>query len=120
MNIEKYIELAKQISTTVNRKRAHVSFIVKKNKIISIGTNAWKTHPKAVEYGYMLPYLHSELDAFRKLKHQEKNLTLINFRLTKTEVLGMSKPCIYCMPWCSTVFDKIIYSDENGKIRVLK
>jgi hypothetical protein len=114
--MEHWIELAKHIASTVDRDRAHISLIVRKNRLLAVGTNNWKTHPKTAEYGYMYPYLHSELDAFRKIKIPQDKLVLYNFRFSKTGRLGMSKPCKFCMPWCSHVFDRIIYSNEEGKI----
>jgi len=114
--MEHWIELAKHIASTVDRDRAHISLIVRKNRLLAVGTNNWKTHPKTAEYGYMYPYLHSELDAFRKIKTPHDKMVLYNFRFSKTGRLGMSKPCKFCMPWCSHVFDRIIYSNEEGKI----
>lgn len=117
MDITNWLNLAKIISSSVDRHRVHISLIVRKKKtLISIGTNTFKTHPRVMKYGYMLPYLHSELDAFRKIKTPSDKLTLLNFRFSRTGKLGMAKPCPYCMPWCSTVFDNIFYSDHTGKI----
>lgn len=115
MNLTKWEDLARHISTTVDRHRAHISLIVRKNQLVAIGTNTWKTHPMTVQYGYMTPYMHSELDAYRKIKVPMDRLELINFRFSKTGKLGMSRPCVYCMPWCSHIFDRIIYTNEKGK-----
>lgn len=113
---QSWLDLAKQISLTVQRDRVHVSLVIRKNKLIAVGTNNWKTHPKTVELGYMLPYLHSELDAFRKLDSNIDKLTLINYRFSKTGHIGMSKPCKFCMPWCVNIFDKIFYTNEVGEM----
>lgn len=117
--MESWLELARKISETVQRDRVHVSLIVRKNKLITIGTNNWKTHPKTVELGYMLPYLHSELDAFRKLNGNFDKLVLMNYRFSKTGHIGMSKPCKFCTPWCINLFDKIFYTNEIGEMVVL-
>jgi len=111
-----WLNLAKQISLTVQRDRVHVSLVVRKNKLIAVGTNNWKTHPKTVELGYMLPYLHSELDAFRKMNGNFDKLVLMNYRFSKTGHIGMSKPCKFCMPWCINLFDKIFYTNEVGEM----
>jgi len=111
---QSWFDLAKQISLTVQRDRVHVSLVIRKNKLISVGTNNWKTHPRTVELGYMLPYLHSELDAVRKINTSLDKLTLINYRFSKTGHIGMSRPCKYCMPWCVNMFDKIYYTNEEG------
>ena len=114
MLCQSWFELAKQISLTVQRDRMHVSLVIRKNKLISVGTNNWKTHPKTIKLGYMLPYLHSELDAVRKINTSLDKLTLINYRFSKTGHVGMSRPCKYCMPWCVNMFDKIYYTNEEG------
>ncbi len=117
MEIKDWINLARIVATTVDRDRVHISFIVKKKtRLLTIGTNAFKTHPLTHKYGYMMPYLHSELDAFRKLRHPQDKLTLLNFRFSKTGKLGMAQPCVYCLPWCTTVFDNIVYSNHLGEI----
>ena len=109
-----WIELSRKISETVQRDRAHISLVIRKNKVIAVGTNNWKTHPKTVELGYMLPYLHSELDAVRKIQCNMDKLILVNTRFSKTGHIGMSRPCKYCMPWCANMFDKIYYTNEEG------
>jgi hypothetical protein len=67
----------------------------------------------------MLPYLHSELDAFRKLDDNFDKLVLMNYRFSKTGHIGMSKPCKFCMPWCINLFDKIFYTNEIGEMVAL-
>lgn len=114
--MERWIDIAKHVASTIDREKAHVSLIIRKNHLIAVGTNNWKTHPKTVEMGYMYPYLHSELDAFRKIKTPMDKLRLLNYRFSKTGKLGMAKPCKFCMPWCSQIFDMITYSNEEGRV----
>jgi hypothetical protein len=72
-------------------------------------------HPEALRMGYNIPYFHSELDAWRKIKNcNYKNLTLINYRFKNNGLLGLSKPCELCMMWCTEIFSKIWYTDKNG------
>lgn len=113
--MDKWIEIARHVASTIDRDKAHVSLIVRKNQLLAVGTNSWKTHPKAVKYGYMYPFLHSELDAYRKIKIPMDRLTLYNYRFSKTGKLGMSRPCKFCMPWCSQIFEKIVYSTHEGE-----
>ena len=112
--MNRWLNLAYHVASTVDRDRAHISLIVRKSQLLAIGSNNWKTHPKTVKYGYMYPYLHSELDAFRKIKMPTDRMILYNFRFSKTGKLGMARPCQFCMPWCTHVFDKIIFSNEEG------
>jgi hypothetical protein len=112
--MERWIDIARHVASTINREKQHVSLIVRKNQLIAVGTNHWKTHPKTVEMGYMYPYMHSELDAFRKIKTPMDKLVLLNYRFSKTGKLGMARPCKFCMPWCSQIFDRIVFSNEEG------
>jgi hypothetical protein len=114
--MDKWIEIAKHVASTIDREKAHVSLIIRKNQLIAVGTNNWKTHPKTVELGYMYPFMHSEFDAFRKIKTPMDKLVLLNYRFSKTGKLGMARPCKFCMPWCSHVFDRIVYSNEEGRV----
>jgi hypothetical protein len=98
--------------------RTHHSLILYKNKIISHGTeDRAKTHPLAKEMGYPYPTIHSEFDAYRQLTKKQKSLrgmTLMNFRISPTKKLGMSKPCKYCMPWVCELFDEVWYTNDKG------
>ena len=114
--MERWTDIAKHIASTIDRDKAHVSLIVRKNQLLAVGTNNWKTHPKTMQMGYMYPYMHSELDAFRKIKIPTDRLVLYNFRFSKTGKLGMARPCKFCMPWCHQIFDKIVFSNEDGNI----
>jgi hypothetical protein len=117
----KWVQLSQKIATNILREKAHISLIIRKNELLAIGTNEWKTHPKAVKLGYKYPWLHSELDAYTKLKDKDLDkLTLINLRFSKTGKLGMALPCKYCMPWCEQIFNTIVYSDENGSINIYR
>ena len=118
MDLNKWRDFAHGIAYTVDRNRAHISLVLKKNRLVAVGTNEFKTHPMTQQYGYILPYMHSELDAYRKIKRVgHTGLTLLNFRFSKTGQLGMARPCKYCTPWCVHTFDNIIYSDEKGVMR---
>jgi hypothetical protein len=108
------LELAKSFADDT---RTHLSFILSKNKIVSIGQeNREKTHPRAVQLGYMYPTIHSELDAFNRLSKSRRSdkLILVNTRVSPTKKLGMSKPCRYCMPWVQTLFEEVWYTNQDG------
>lgn len=118
---DRWITVAQKIATNILREKAHISLILRKNELLAIGNNEWKTHPKAIELGYKYPWLHSELDAYTKLKNKNLDkLTLVNLRFSKTGKLGMAKPCKYCMPWCQQIFNTILYSNENGNIDIYR
>ena len=45
--IQKAVDVAMPISINIERPKKHVSVIVRKNEIVSVGTNNFRTHPKA-------------------------------------------------------------------------
>lgn len=110
------IDIAYPLCLDIPRQKRHVSLVFHKKRLVSIGRNYFKTHPKAFELGYLYNEMHSELDAYRKipkrLKH--KKLVLVNVRMNSNGELRMSKPCSVCSEWCVEVFDKIYYTDNEG------
>ena len=112
--IDKIIEVAKPISLLIDRPKKHVSIIIRKNEIMSIGTNKFKTHPMAKKYGYRFDEVHSELDALLKYKGPKDNLKLFNFRFNSFGKTRMSKPCFLCNSWCSVIFDEIYYTTSTN------
>jgi len=111
------LEEIKRIATNIPRHRMHISLIYRRNKLLAWGTNHTKMHPKALRMGYRTPYLHSELDAYRKVQHMGlKNLTLVNYRFKANGLIGLSKPCPICMLWCTEIFNKIFYSNNEGSL----
>lgn len=100
----------------INRQKKHTSFVLHKRRIIAVGFNHFKTHPKAKELGYMFDDMHSELDAFRKIPKQflDKKLILVNVRYNKDGKMRMSKPCDTCESWCKEIFHRIYYTTNEG------
>jgi len=110
--------IALPVSLKIPRPKKHVSIIVRKNEIVSVGTNNFRTHPEAKKCGYFFDEVHSELDALLRYKGQKDNLKLINFRFNRFGDMRMSKPCCKCLPWCVSVFDKIWYTTNNGLVEI--
>ena len=110
------LDFAFPLCMNVPRQKKHISLIFNKNRLVSIGANYFKTHPKAQRLGYLYDEMHSELDAYRKIPKnlRDKKLTLINVRMNAEGQLRMSKPCAVCAGWCVEVFDKIYYTDNEG------
>jgi len=104
----------KDITDCNNR---HFSFLVDKSRIVSIGWNTRKTHPKSLYYNYRFNGTHSELAALLKYRGRNpKNLTLINTRINGLGEIGFSKPCEKCLPWLIIVgFKSIWYTERSGK-----
>lgn len=109
-------------------KSHHVTFIIRKGKILKIGVNRErKTHPRNMLHNYVdrdkrrishFVGTHSELDAIMKYgKDDCTDCTFVNIRIDKNGMLNMAKPCIGCQSLLKQVgFKKVIYStsNENG------
>ena len=102
----------------IPRPKKHVSVIVRKNDIVSVGTNNFRTHPLAKKYGYRFDEVHSELDALLRYRGPKDNLKLINFRYNRFGDMRMSKPCCNCLPWCLAIFDEIWYTTNSGLVNL--
>ena len=113
------IEVARPIALSVPRTFKHASLILRKGKVVSVGTNHHRTHPMAKKYGYRFDEVHSELDALLRYKGPKDGLTLVNYRVNRQGELRMAKPCNLCMPWCTAIFDQIYYSTTANKLVVV-
>ena len=129
----KILEKIKEIAFAFDRelfpnRNLHLSFIIYKGRIISIGQNSKKTHPmnlrnrKINKEGVDISSFRgscSEWNAISRLK----NLTnipahkcyLINIRVNKNNEIRMSMPCSSCLKLLSFFnIKKVYYSNENG------
>jgi hypothetical protein len=115
-DLDNVLNYAYPLCMEIPRQKKHVSLIFHKNRLLSIGRNCFKTHPKAKEIGYAYEEMHSELDAYRRLPKNFRGLklTLVNVRYNRFQELRMSRPCELCLPWCREVFDDIYYTDNEG------
>ena len=128
--VQKSIEIAHAICPT-NRmnglKSSHVAILVKKNKIVKIGWNKNRTHPKTKEFPYFgskTKYsrvnvgIHAELDVIMKAgKDDLSDHELIVLRVDGTGKLNNSGPCAGC---CGVInqfgLKNVYFSDSNGNI----
>lgn len=118
---ERFVAIARIVAETADSDKQfrHVSIIVSGKSIVGVGINGYKTHTITQEMGYRNNLIHSEIDAYSKVRHRAGSYTLLNFRFNKHGELRNSKPCRYCHPWCMEIFDEIWYS-TNGGMRKLK
>jgi hypothetical protein len=103
------------IVSEISHPKKHISVVLEKNQVVSIGANTHHTKPITTKYGYQFGEYHSELDAIIKMSKRSsyRELTLINFRFNRMGEIRMARPCIKCMRWCKSYFDRIVYSHEN-------
>lgn len=118
--IKRVVNLSeKMIDLPVSRNK-HFSFILDKNKIVSIGyNNGWHTHPRSKELEYRFDAMHSELSAILKYKGRKrdfKQFTLINTRMNSLGQLCMAKPCPMCRQLIESLgFKKVYFSNRSGE-----
>lgn len=131
MNKKRLLDIAKSLVDHNSKKRCHhYSFIIKKNKIISIGQNNTKTHPinlknRKISKKTGVDFSHekhtcSEFNAILKLKKltniNTKKCELVNIRINKNNNLDFSKPCMSCENLLKYFeFKSICWSNNDGE-----
>lgn len=114
---QKYVRMAKEVAMN-NGLDFHVAALLfRGKKLVKIGTNQSKTHPKFKRYqdnGYCNYCLHAEMDALRNSKPGDSILVL---RFTKQGKVSMAKPCKHCQHFIDNAQIKVVYySNWNGEI----
>jgi hypothetical protein len=106
-----------------NVNNSHVAFLVKKNKIVKIGWNKKRTHPKIAKHPYHDGYVgtHAELDVILKSGLEDLNdHSMIVLRVDRKGRLANSKPCTGCLSLLKSYnLSEVFYSDTEGKIEKL-
>ena len=125
MNFNKIIEVTYAL---INKHNAdlrcrHFSFILDRNRIISIGMNSTKTHPMNLKYNYInknkekisdIVGTHSELNAVIKLGIEDcSRLTLVNTRINRNNLLDHSAPCNGCSDMIKQLNFKNVYHTDS-------
>lgn len=112
------IEIGRALKPSKQTLRAfHVAAIYKKNKLISIGFNCKKTHPKVIKYGYPYPVaIHAEtLSVIRGKLENYKGFELFVIRISNENKIVLSRPCSFCEKLIKLMqFDRVYFSNENG------
>ena len=125
MNFDKIVEVTYAL---INKHNAdlrcrHFSFILDRNRIISIGMNSTKTHPMNLKYNYVnknkekisdIVGTHSELNAVIKLGIEDcSKLTLVNTRINRNNLLDHSAPCNGCSDMIKQLNFKNVYHTDS-------
>jgi len=125
MNFDKIVEITYAL---INKHNAdlrcrHFSFILDRNRIISIGMNSTKTHPMNLKYNYInknkekisdIVGTHSELNAVIKLGIEDcSKLTLVNTRINRNNLLDHSAPCNGCSDMIKQLNFKNVYHTDS-------
>ena len=116
-----YLDICKSIDMS----NKHISLILHRDLVVSIGYNQRKTHPLAKKYKYRFADQHSELSAYvnlpKPLRYNDKSpkLVLFNIRFNRFNQMRISQPCAICTGWCTGIFKKIYYTTPGGEIERL-
>ena len=133
LNIDRFKrleEISKSLLDFNSDKRCqHFSFILYKNRVISIGNNSKKTHPSNLKNRKTSlrtgedfsdqKHICSEFSAINKLKNMTnidtKKCILVNLRYNRNGEIALSKPCMSCenlLKYFS--FKRVIWTDNDG------
>lgn len=120
----KLIEIARALKPAHQNLRAfHVAGIFnKRGRLISIGFNTRKTHPKTIQFYPDFKYgkaTHSEALAVIRAKLENfSGHYMIVVRIDNNNQVNLSSPCCHCAAFLRTLnFDNIYYSDSNGNMQ---
>lgn len=110
----KYFELAKQLSFKSDHHSHKLgAVIIRKNKIVGLGFNKYKTHPKSF---HPWKHTHAEFDALLGCSREDlKGASIYVYRQTKSGIRALSKPCASCMSMLTQAgISDIFYTTEGG------
>ncbi len=117
---DKIINLTMSLKAMPVGKGRHFSFILKRNKILSIGWNdGWKTHPISKQFNYRYHAIHSELSAILRYDGYVSDLagaTIVNTRINWHDEVAMSMPCPICLKLLKkNKIKRIYYTNDSGE-----
>jgi deoxycytidylate deaminase len=108
----KFFDLARKVSKLSNHGHFKLgSVIVRGSKIVSVGTNNIKTHPKSTHPFYSL---HAEMAAILLAKQDLAKCEIYVYRETKAGMPVMARPCEYCLPFIKEAGLKEVHYSSNG------
>lgn len=110
----KYFKLAKTLSKKSNHPSHHLgAVLVKKNKIVSVGWNTCKTHPKSP---HQFKTIHAEFMAILGVHPKDlQDAHIYVYRERKNGEPALAKPCETCYNLIQQVgIETVFYSDYNS------
>lgn len=115
---KKLIKLGLSLYDIPQHEYKHFSFIVRKNKILSVGWNDKKTNPLSSKFDYWNDSTHSELSAIKRYVYDLdilKYCTIYNLRFSRAKQLVLSKPCDSCQALIKYFrIGRVRFSTESG------
>jgi deoxycytidylate deaminase len=119
------IRRAKNISIALfpeyrEMRTSHFGFLIRKNRIIKIGWNKYKTHRINQEHPYHdgNVFLHAETDTLIKAKQDDlSDFKLLVLRISEGNVFRNSRPCFGCQSIIKQFgIKEVWHSDSDGDI----
>jgi tRNA(Arg) A34 adenosine deaminase TadA len=100
----------------------HLSFLVRRNKVICIGYNSYvDTHTLAHKFGYWLSSIHSELSMINNYQgrlEELRNMKVYNIRINNHNLPAIAKPCGRCIELLSHFnIRKVFYTTDEFSFR---
>jgi len=103
----------------------HFTFVYRGQRLVSIGLNSHKTHPRSLRYGYKSKRnpdsdwtvgTHSEMSAVLKMGSDDcRGLTLVNTRVNRKGALDYSRPCEGCLNLIASLgFRDVYHTSRDG------
>ena len=120
--INRTIDIAKALCPENTEHRcSHIAFLIKSSKIVHIGSNSCKSHPKTLQYAYknhQIVGLHAELAVCMKSgKENLKDYKMVVLRVDRNGKLNNSKPCCGCQSVIKQFnLGEVWYSNSEGQV----
>jgi hypothetical protein len=121
---DELIERAYKACTFERGRTFHVSYIVRRNKILATGFNdEYKSATISRKYGAPTESLHSEMDAFIKYSRLYgidaleacTHLNLYNVRIDRLGRIRIARPCGACQRLIRYMdFNRVFYTTNEG------
>ncbi len=117
---DKLIQLAhEKVKECVKQKSMHVSVIVRRNRILSIGLNSMhRSHPLAYKFNYHSARIHSEIASLIHFRYDSEYLrkcSMWNIRIDKWNQVKLSKPCSQCIIVLNLYgLKEVFYTGDQG------
>ena len=90
---DRLFSLACKVAAASSQYRRHGAIIARGSRVISVGVNSAKTHPKAGRKGR---HIHAELAAIIASGSHVQGATLYSARVLSDGSPGLSRPCVHC------------------------
>jgi deoxycytidylate deaminase len=98
--VVKYLSLAKEMAESSHHKFRVGAALVRGNRLLSTGTNSYKTDPTMLRYYSRVADwtgLHAEMAAIKGLRPEQiEGSTIFIFRLLRDGTQGLARPCQAC------------------------